>query len=170
MLSLRPISPDDREFLYRVYASTRTEELALTDWNDAQKEAFLRMQFNAQDAYYTQHYPGARFQVIEQDGQPVGRLYIDQWPGEVRIVDITLLPEWRNHGLGSRLLRDIIGQAERAGLPLTIHVEMYNPALRLYQRLGFEPAGKHGVYYLMRRNPPAGGASPASDSPTPKQP
>jgi ribosomal protein S18 acetylase RimI-like enzyme len=152
MLSLRPARPEDREFLYRVYAGTRAEELALTDWSDAQKEDFLRMQFNAQDAYYTQHYPGARFQVIEHAGQPIGRLYLDRWADQVRIVDIALLPEWRNRGFGSRLLQDIIAEAEQAGLPVTIHVEMFNPALRLYQRLGFAPVDTHGVYYLMRRD------------------
>ncbi len=152
MLSLRPVRPDDHEFLYQVYASTRTDELALTDWNDAQKENFLRMQFNAQSAYYTQHYPSARFQVIEYDGQAIGRLYLDRWPDQVRIVDIALLPEWRHRGFGSRLLQDIIAEAEQAGLPVTIHVEMFNPALRLYQRLGFAPVDTHGVYYLMQRD------------------
>jgi ribosomal protein S18 acetylase RimI-like enzyme len=175
MLCLRPASPDDREFLFRVYASTRTEELALTDWSETQKEAFLRMQFNAQHVYYAEHYRSARFQVIEHRGMPIGRLYVDQWPDEVRIVDIALLPQWRNQGFGSQLIREIIAQAEQAGLPVTIHVEMFNPALRLYQRLGFAPAGTHGVYYLMKRDPSTNqssvpSASRAGSPPAPEQP
>ena len=162
MLTLRPVAPDDHEFLFSVYASTRTEELALTDWDDARKAGFLRMQFNAQHAYYIQHYATASFQVIELDGQPIGRLYVDRWPAEIRIVDIALLPQWRNQGIGTRLLEDILAQADQAGMPVTIHVEMFNLALSLYTRLGFAPVDTHGVYYLLRREP-AGLATHVAD-------
>lgn len=152
-ITLRPITPDDEAFLYRVYASTREAELALVDWDDAQKEAFLRMQFTAQHRYYQEHYPDAAFQIILAGGQPAGRLYIDHWPEEIRIVDIALLPEWRNAGIGTALLEGILQEAEDEGKPVSIHVERFNPAMSLYERLGFTPTGERGVYYLMERLP-----------------
>jgi hypothetical protein len=58
-LSLRPFAAADMQFLYRVYAETRTEELAITGWNEAQQQAFLAMQFEAQHRYYQQNYADA---------------------------------------------------------------------------------------------------------------
>jgi ribosomal protein S18 acetylase RimI-like enzyme len=156
-ISLRAIREDDREFLCRVYASTRREELASVPWTAEQKDAFLRMQFRAQDTHYRAHYPHAEFSIILLDGCPVGRLYLDRRADEIRIVDIALLPEHRGAGIGSSLLRGILAEAARTGKAVTIHVEHNNPALRLYRRLGFTPIGDAGVYTLMewRPGPPA---------------
>lgn len=152
-LTLRPVADDDLELLYRIYASTREEELAQVAWAPGQQAAFLQMQFDAQHRYYQANYPGAQFQVIMLDGQPVGRLYLDRRAGELRIVEIALLPEQRNRGVGSALLRAILAEGEGAGLPVTIHVECFNPALRLYERLGFRKVEDKGVYYLMEKPP-----------------
>jgi ribosomal protein S18 acetylase RimI-like enzyme len=154
-ITLRPIESDDLAFLYRVYAGTREEELALTGWDSAQREAFLTMQFTAQHRYYQEHYAGASFQIILADGQPAGRLYVDRWPREIRIVDIALLPAYRNAGIGTRLLRDLMAEAAQAGKLLSIHVEQFNPASRLYTRLGFVKTGESGVYNRMAWTPPA---------------
>ncbi len=154
--TLRPVTASDTAFLQRVYASTRTEELALTDWSDEQKEAFVRMQFEAQDAYYREHYVGASFEVIEVDGVPAGRLYVHRRTAEIRLMDITLLPEFRGGGAGTALLRGLMAEAETAGKSLTIHVEMYNPALRLYEKLGFvASATDRGPYLFLEWRPPA---------------
>ena len=154
-IQLRPITKDDREFLYRCYASTRTEELSVVPWSDADKDQFLRMQFNAQTDHYDKHYAKAQFQVILVDDVPAGRLYVDRWPQEIRIVDITLLPGFRGRGVGSTLLQTLIEESEAAGKSLSIHVEKNNPAMRLYTRLGFVPVGEVGVYDLMQRPVPA---------------
>jgi ribosomal protein S18 acetylase RimI-like enzyme len=154
-VALRPVEPGDEEFLYRVYASTRQEELAQTGWEEAQKESFLRMQFDAQSRYYREHYTEAKFSVILADGRPAGRLYVARWPEEIRIVDIALLPEHRGARIGTSLLRDLISESEESGKPLSIHVERFNPALRLYERLGFRKVADKGVYFLMERSPGA---------------
>lgn len=91
------------------------------------------------------------------DGRPAGRLYVARWPAEIRIVDISLLPEHRGHGIGTALLGDLTAEAAAAGTPLTIHVERFNPALRLYQRLGFVAVGDAGVYLLLRWSATPGG-------------
>lgn len=157
-LSFRPITDADLEFLARLYASTRAEELAQVPWSDEQKAAFLRSQFDLQHVWWQEHYTGARFDLVLLDGVPAGRLYVDVWPREVRIVDIALLPEHRGAGLGTRLLERVFAEADAAGLPVSIHVEMFNPARRLYTRLGFVEKETQGVYVLMERPAGAGAA------------
>jgi ribosomal protein S18 acetylase RimI-like enzyme len=148
-ISLRPITPADEDFLARVYASSRADELAITGWTEQLKADFCRSQFEVQSAYYAANYPAASFQIIERDGWPVGRLYVDRGEKEIRIVDITLLPEFRGTGIGGNLLRELQKQASAAAKSLTIHVERFNRALALYQRLGFEQIEDKGVYLLM---------------------
>ncbi len=154
-IALRPAGPGDLAFLSRVYASTRAEELAPLGWSAEQQAAFLGQQFAAQHHHYTTHYQGASFQVILVGGEPAGRLYVARWPGEIRIVDIALLPEFRGVGAGSRLLADLLAEADQAGKLVSIHVEKFNPALRLYERLGFARAADREVYWLMERAPRA---------------
>jgi ribosomal protein S18 acetylase RimI-like enzyme len=158
-VALRPIAPGDQAFLSRVYAGTRTDELALVDWDEGQKAAFLAMQFAAQHRYYQEHYADADFAVILAGFRPVGRLYVARWPDEIRIVDIALLPEHRNAGIGTSLLKQLQAEAAQAGKPLRIHVERFNPALRLYERLGFRQIDDRGVYWLMEWSAPAGSAT-----------
>jgi ribosomal protein S18 acetylase RimI-like enzyme len=153
MISLRLVTPEDDAFLARVYASSRAEELAVTGWSEQLKVDFCRSQFDAQSAYYSENYPGASFQIIEREGWPVGRLYVARWEKEIRIVDITLLPEFRGSGIGSELLRDLQAEARKAGKTLTIHVERFNRALALYERLGFREIEDKGVYLLMEWTP-----------------
>ncbi|MCM3876750.1 MAG: GNAT family N-acetyltransferase [Thermoanaerobaculia bacterium] len=153
MTTLRPARPEDRELLVSVYASTRAEELAPVPWTDEQKATFVKMQFDAQDAHYKEHYDGATYEVIEVDRVPAGRLYVHRTPKEIRLMDIALLPSFRGAGIGTRLLAELIAEAEGRAVPLTIHVEISNPARRLYERLGFVPIEDHGVHVLMERRP-----------------
>ena len=146
--------PADRPFLRAVYGATRWDELAPTGWTDAQKEAFLDHQFAAQDTHYTNNYDNATYSVIIVDGFPAGRLYVARWSEEIRIMDIALLPAARGKGVGTSLLRALIDEAAPAGKRLTIHVEGENPAMRLYERLGFTRVEERGPYYLMELQPP----------------
>jgi len=153
-VTFRPIAPDDMDFLLRVYRSTREEELAMVvDWTAEQKDAFVRHQFDAQHSWYRDHYEGAQFEVVLIDGVPAGRLYVHRRNREIRLVDITLLPEFRKGGIGTSLLRDLLAEGEAAGKPVTIHVEVFNPAMRLYERLGFSPIEERGPYRLMEWRP-----------------
>jgi ribosomal protein S18 acetylase RimI-like enzyme len=148
-VTVRPVGPEDEAFLLRVYASTRADELAPVPWTDEQKAVFVAQQFAAQTAHYAEHYTGMTSDVVLVDGEPGGRLLVARWTDEIRIVDITLLPEFRGHGVGTGLLRDLVAESREAGKRLSIHVEIQNPAMRLYQRLGFRPVGDAGVYLLM---------------------
>jgi ribosomal protein S18 acetylase RimI-like enzyme len=146
---LRPAAAADEPFLRAVYASTRQQELAMVPWDEARKAAFLRMQFDAQHAYYQENYADAAFDVVLIDGEPAGRLCVERGNEELRIVDIALLPEYCNRGIGTTLLTRLQAEAAAAGKPLRIHVERFNPALRLYERLGFRQLADRGVYLFM---------------------
>ena len=106
------------------------------------------------------------FQIILQKGEPVGRLYVDRRKDEIRLIDIALLPELHGQGIGSWLLQDLMDEAKKVGKPIRIHVERFNPALRLYERLGFTHIADQGVYYLMEWS--VNGAKPI-DSTSSKQ-
>ena len=154
---MRRITPDDLPFLAEVYASTRQEELAAVPWSGEQKAAFLKWQFDNQHLYYQQYYPTCEFLVVEdmaeQRADRIGRLYVDRWPDQIRIVDIALLPAHRGRGHGTALVRSILDEGDASGLAVSIHVESNNPALSLYRRLGFEHVDTNGVYFLMRKKP-----------------
>lgn len=148
-ITFRPIRPEDEALLYQIYANTREEELAQVPWDTAEKEAFLRMQFNAQHQYYQEQFPHAAFQIILRDDRPIGRLYVNRRPDVIHLIDIALLPANRNRGIGTSLLKELLAEASEVGKPVRIHVEHFNPALHLYERLGFSQIGDHGVYYQM---------------------
>ncbi len=148
--TFRRITAADLPFLARVYASTRTEEIAVAPWTDEQKAAFLASQFEAQHAHYQKYYPNADWLVIARGDNDIGRLYVERWPSQYRIIDIALLPAYRGRGWGEALLRDLLDEAANAGKDVSIHVEKFNPAMRLYRRLGFVIEEDKGVYDLMR--------------------
>jgi ribosomal protein S18 acetylase RimI-like enzyme len=150
-VTARPATPDDAPFLLAVYASTREEELALVGWTDEQKAAFCASQFAAQDAWYRENYPGATYDVVLVDGEPAGRRYVARWPDEIRLMDIALLPAYRGRGIGSRLLDELLAEADAAGRRTSVHVEKFNRARSLYERLGFVEAEDKGVYVLLER-------------------
>ena len=150
MAELRPATEGDREFLLELYASTREQELAQVEWAEGAREAFLEHQFSAQDQHYRANYPGATLDVIEADGERVGRLYVHRGEADIRIMDIAVARPFRGQGIGTGLVERLMEEARSSGRTLSIHVEMHNPARSLYDRLGFVPVGEHGVYVLMK--------------------
>ena len=157
---LRPAGPGDAGLLYRIYASTRDEELAVVPWDAAAKEAFLRMQFTAQDTDYHGNYPRASYDLIMDGEQVLGRLYLDRGETGWHVIDIALLPGHRGKGIGTRLLTGLLTEAAAAAKPVQIYVERFNPARHLYDRLGFRQVADQGVYLLLEWRP--GGAQPAA--------
>jgi ribosomal protein S18 acetylase RimI-like enzyme len=160
VVELRPIAPEDLEFLRAVYASTRAEELAQTAWSESERAVFLAAQFEAQHRYYQENYRGAAFDVVLVEGRPAGRLYVARGTDEIRVIDISLLPEFRRRGIGGQLLDELLREASAQELPVRVHVERFNPALRFYDRLGFRLLADRGVYLFLERPPLARGARP----------
>lgn len=125
-------------------------------WDDTTKRAFLEQQFTAQETDYRRTRPDATFEVIVADGEPAGRLYLHRTSAELHVLDIALLPPFRNRGHGSRLLGDLAAEADAASVPLTVYVEKRSPARQLYERLGFRAVEDGPVYLLMERPPRSG--------------
>ena len=148
-IKLRPVGPDDYDFLVEVYGSTRADELALVPWTTDQKQAFIRAQLNAQQDHYAKTYPGASHDIIEFNDRKVGRLYVARLDHEIRIADITLLPAERNNGIGSYLINELLVEGKRTGRMVRIYVEEFNRSLHLFERLGFSRGEQHGIYVLM---------------------
>lgn len=152
---MRPAAAADRPFLLALFASTRASELAALP-DDAARRAFVEDQFDLQDRHYRRYYPGARFDVIELTAAPVGRMYVHRRADEIRLMEITIAPEWRRRGIAACLVHALISESDECGIPIGLHVEPDNPANRWYRRLGFRHIVDRGAYeFLMRAPGPA---------------
>jgi ribosomal protein S18 acetylase RimI-like enzyme len=152
-LGLRPATSADEPFLLNLFATTRSDELALMNWDENQKEAFIAMQFKAQSRQYDLSYPQAHNSIILWNDAPIGRLLLDRGEREFTLVDVALLPSHRGAGIGTHLIEDLLLEAAAAGKPVKLNVWHSNPAKKLYQRMGFSAANEDGVYCEMRWNP-----------------
>ena len=149
-LELRPVSDNDDQFLLSVYASTREEELSQAKWAEGQKEMFLRWQFDMQRREYSARFPNADYHVILVDERPAGRIWVGSDEEQIRLLDIALLPEFQNRGVGTTLLRRLMDQAAREGKALRHMVfVLNNDAHRFYERLGFRMIDDLGAYKHM---------------------
>ena len=150
LFTLRPLGILDQDFSYQVYASTRADEMKLVDWTEEQKEAFCRMQFNAQREHYLLYYPNAEYYMIMRGDLALGRLILDRSKSQILIMDVTLLPEYQRAGTGTVIIKDVLEEASQAGLPVVLRVEFFNPVIQLYTRLGFIKTREvNSVYHEM---------------------
>lgn len=152
-LIVRRVLPDDEAFLYKLFCTTRIEEMAAWGWDAAQQETFLKLQFKAQRQHYEIAYPEAGQSILLLDNQPVGRILVFRSEWEFVLVDIALLPEKRGTGIGTGLILELLDEARKAGKPVRLHVEKHNRARRLYERLGFEVIEDTGVHFKMECRP-----------------
>ncbi|GAA4503789.1 GNAT family N-acetyltransferase [Pseudaeromonas paramecii] len=148
-VGLRPLTDDDKAFMARLYALNRQAEVANFPFNEQQKKLFLHSQFEAQFRHYFSHYPRGRFALIEQQGTPIGRFLVAELPGQLRLVDIALLPSHQRLGIGSALIRQLQADARAQGLSIQLQVDPVSPARGLYERLGFMAGEGNGLYLAM---------------------
>lgn len=153
LIDLRPITDDDLEFLCSLYTDTRLEEMEQTGWTEEQILDFLRYQFELQHQHYMKYFKGSQFDVVLYNKEPAGRLYVHRQDHDIRIIDIALFRKFRRQGIGSKLMNDLIAEAESKNTILSLHVEHNNPAMGLYERLGFKKGKISGVYTYMERPP-----------------
>lgn len=147
-VTLRPAEPGDEAFLFELYRDSRADEMAAWGWNEAQRHAFLSMQFRARSLSYSA-YPKTEHSIILNAERPIGRLLISRMEGEIRLVDIALLAEARGFGIGAKLICKLFAVAANEAKPLRLHVEKSNRAFRLYQRLGLQIIEDTGTQFFM---------------------
>src|SRR5215204_4038762 len=153
-VELRPVSAGDDDFLLGVYASTREDELAQTEWAEGQKEIFLRWQFEMQRREYDARFPDAAYYVVLVDQQPAGRIWVGSDDEQIRLMDIALLPAFQNRGVGTALLQRLMNYAANTGKALRHMVfVLNNNAERFYERLGFKQIEEFGAYKHMEWRP-----------------
>ena len=152
-LTLRVATAEDLPFLRTLFASVRGPEFAASGWPDDVTRAFCDSQYALQDRHYREHFAGAQCLVVLAGSTPIGRIYRAIDEETLYLLDIALVASARGHGIGTTLMRALTEEAERNARDIVLHVEPANPAMRLYERLGFVAGAKDGVYCEMRRRP-----------------
>ena len=151
-LTLRPVTKGDKRFVRDLYCTSRDHEINHVDMPEPQLKVFLRQQFALQQKHFDKTYPKADKQVIIDQGKPIGRLYVEQSADDIHLIDITLLREYRGNGIGRYFVEQLIAKALQKKTKVSLYVQAQNPALKLYQSMGFKPAGGKGDYFYMEIN------------------
>lgn len=149
MITLRVALPEDVVFLARLYGDTRRREVSAWGWPAEQQAWFLQMQFDAQRRSYLSSFPDALDRIVLREDIPIGRVLTNHASSSMRLIDIALIEEQRQQGIGTYLLRNLIQECQELDCPLRLQVAQGNPAMRLYQRLGFEQTGGDAMYITM---------------------
>jgi ribosomal protein S18 acetylase RimI-like enzyme len=163
-VTLRAATSGDHDFLLALFANTRSDELEALGWDPIQTRAFIQMQYQAQQQNYSACYPAAENNIIVLAEQPIGRILVDRRKETIRLLDIAILAEYRNKGIGSSLIRDLLAEATAAQKPLRLSVYKLNPALRLYERMGFLRDGEEALYIQMQYLPAPASARMTQDN------
>lgn len=153
LLYSRPISPEDESFLFQLYASTRSEEIALWGWDEATSHSFLMLQWTAQQKSYAAQYPEMDHRIIELDHLRIGRIIISHNEHSITLVDLSLLAEYRNHNYGTILLQQLQHEATKYNKKLHLSVLKTNRANSLYKRMGFIFMGCNDLYNFLEWTP-----------------
>lgn len=153
-IELRPERPEDQPFRFWLFSNSRLPELDLIQ--PAMRDQLMRHQFHAQTVGYAGQFPQARFDIIELDGEPIGRIVVDRTPSRYHLVDQAIIPGQRNRGIGTAIMRDLMARAAAAGQPVQLEVASSNdPCIGLYRRLGFVETGANEIYLCMTWRPDA---------------
>lgn len=148
-ISLRPATEDDQEFLLALYKSSRGDDLRDLGWEEERIAEFLEMQYEAYQNFLASDHPDIQDQVVLSFGEPVGHLSVEQRPEEIRLVDVSLMPEQRQHGTGTLLIQELQTQAAAAKRPLRLQVIRFGRAVALFERLGFRRTSETGSHFQM---------------------
>jgi ribosomal protein S18 acetylase RimI-like enzyme len=145
----RAATASDEEFLRALFFQVRAPEFAPAGLPHDQLVALLSQQYDAMRTYYAEVYPNTEYRILEIDGSPIGYEAVRE-SEEIHLIDIALDEAHRNQGIGTRRMTLLFEQAERAGKSIILSVEVFNPAQRLYERLGFVQYDEYGLYRRMR--------------------
>jgi GNAT superfamily N-acetyltransferase len=152
-ISLRVIAPEDSKFLLILYKSSRGEDLRGLGWDEQRISEFLDMQYAAQQRFHATEYKKAIDQIVLRGSEPVGRVTFEPREHEIRCVEVALMPEHRNAGIGTRLIRELQTEAKRQKKPLRLQVIRFSRSVSLFERLGFQRISETGTHFQMEWSP-----------------
>ena len=152
-ITFRPVTPDDEELLLRIYKSSRGDDLRGLGWDEDRISEFLGMQYEAQQHFHESEYKRANDEIILLAGEPAGRLIVERRESEIRCIDVALLPERRNSGIGAFLIRKLQDEAKRESKPLRLQVIRFSRAVNLFERSGFVRTSETGTHFQMEWTP-----------------
>ncbi len=152
-ISLRPATAGDETILLEIYQSSRGADLRELGWSEDRISEFLEMQYEAQRHFLESEYTRAADEIILCADQPAGRLIVERREHEIRCIDLALLPEHRNGGIGTFLIRTLQNEARREAKPLRLQVIRFNRAINLLERLGFVRTSETGTHFQMEWKP-----------------
>lgn len=152
-ISLRPVTAADAGLLLEIYRSSRGDDLRGLGWSEDRISEFLGMQYEAQQRFYEGEYKRAADEIILCEGKPAGRRVVERREHEIRYIDLALLPEHRNRGVGTFLIQEIQDEARKSRKPLRLQVIRFNRAVNLLERLGFVRTSETGTHFQMEWAP-----------------
>jgi GNAT superfamily N-acetyltransferase len=152
-ISFRPVTPGDEELLLNIYKSSRGDDLRGLGWDEDRISEFLGMQYEAQQHFHQSEYKQAHDEIVLLAGKPAGRLIVERREYEIRCIDVALLPEHRNNGIGAFLIRKLQEEARRESKPLRLQVIRFSRAVNLFERAGFVRTSETGTHFQMEWTP-----------------
>jgi len=152
-ITVRPVAPGDEELLLKVYKSSRGDDLRGLGWDEERISEFLGMQYEAQQHFHESEYQRANDEIILLTGEPAGRLIVERREYEIRCIDVVLLPEHRNNGVGAFLISRLQDEARRENKPLRLQVIRFSRAVNLFERAGFVRTSETGTHFQMEWTP-----------------
>jgi len=145
-VSLRPEMSEDVPFLEELFIANKDDAEGWRQLLPAERTRLLKEQSALQRIHYRKFYPQAWFTIIEVEGKPAGRLCVNQSRQEMRVVDISILPEYCQHGIGSRLIQQVITESTRLKSPLRLCAELGSAVHTFYKKLGFREIKRDGTH------------------------
>ncbi len=148
-ISLRAVTDGDEKILLEIYKSSRGDDLRGLGWDEDRISEFLGMQHEAQQHFYEAEYKRAADEMVLWESTPAGRLLVERREHEIRCIDVALLPEYRNKGIGTFLIRKLQNEARREKKLLRLQVIRFNRAVNLFERVGFVRTSETGTHFQM---------------------
>jgi ribosomal protein S18 acetylase RimI-like enzyme len=154
-VTLRDLGAGDESVLFQLYSAVRSGELGMNSWPPDQRDLMLRIQFDAQRRGYREQFPRLDERLILRGGSPIGWVVVDGSDSrELHGIDIALLAEARQQGVGTRVMQSLQEEAAAGNRPFVILVEHGNVrALAFHRRLGFRAVRDTEVHTVLEWRP-----------------
>ncbi|SHI14721.1 Ribosomal protein S18 acetylase RimI [Ferrimonas marina] len=152
MLSQRPATLDDRDFLWSLKLQAMKNHIqSVYGWDEQVQQRFFEQGLNLGDT-----------RVLLWYGQAIGMLELQQSPEQDYLAKLEILPSYQRRGIGAELITQLIANAQADHKRFALQVFRINPALRLYQRLGLSITDSNDTHHQMAIDPAPHSGNPGT--------